>query len=72
MWLMLQKDRPEDYVIGTGKQHSVEEFLHHAFSHVGLNYQDYVKIDKNLLRPAEVETLKDETKNSLNKFLDNL
>ena len=57
MWLMLQQKTPEDYVIGTGKEHSVEEFAKKAFAHVGLNYKDYVVIDKSLIRPAEVDTL---------------
>ena len=57
MWLILQQDKPDDYVIGTGKQHSVEEFAEKAFSHVGLNYKDHIDIDKNLLRPTEVDTL---------------
>ena len=57
MWLMLQKDNPEDYVIGTGKEHSVEDFAKKAFAHVGLNYKDHIVIDKKLLRPAEVDTL---------------
>ena len=57
MWLMLQQEKPEDFVIGTGKQHSVEEFLTIAFSHVGLNFRDFLIIDKRFFRPAEVETL---------------
>ena len=57
MWLMLQQENGGDYVIGTGKQHSVEEFAQKAFDHVGLNYKDYLVIDKNLIRPAEVDTL---------------
>jgi GDPmannose 4,6-dehydratase len=57
MWLILQKDSPEDYVIGTGKEHSVEEFAKKAFDHVGLNYKDYLVIDQKLVRPAEVDTL---------------
>ena len=57
MWLMLQKDNPEDYVIGTGKEHSVEDFAKKAFAHVGLNYKDHIVIDKELIRPAEVDTL---------------
>jgi len=57
MWLMLQKKTPSDYVIGTGEQHSVEEFLNIAFKHVGLNFEDYIKIDQKFFRPAEVETL---------------
>ena len=57
MWLMLQQENGGDYVIGTGKQHSVEEFAQRAFAHVGLNYKDYVVIDKKFMRPAEVDTL---------------
>ena len=57
MWLILQQNNPEDYVIGTGKEHSVQEFAEKAFSHVGLNYKDYVVLDKNLMRPSEVDTL---------------
>ncbi len=57
MWSMLQKDTPDDYVIGTGKDHSVEDFAKKAFSHVGLNYKDHVVIDQKLIRPAEVDTL---------------
>jgi len=57
MWLMLQQKNAEDYVIGTGKQHTVENFAQKAFAHVGLNYKDYIVIDKNLIRPAEVDTL---------------
>jgi GDPmannose 4,6-dehydratase len=57
MWLMLQQDRPDDYVIGTGETHSVQEFAECAFGHVGLNWQDYVTTDTSLLRPAEVDLL---------------
>jgi len=57
MWLMLQQDKPEDYVIGTGKEHSVEDFAKKAFAHVGLNYKDHIVIDKSLIRPAEVDAL---------------
>ena len=57
MWLMLQQTKPDDYVIGTGEQHTVEEFLTVAFNHVGLNFKDFLKIDEKFLRPAEVETL---------------
>ena len=58
MWLMLQQKKPEDFVIGTGKMHSVKDFAKLAFSIVGLNYKKYVKFNKTLLRPAEVDTLK--------------
>ncbi len=58
MWLMLQQDEPDDYVIATGKTHSVKEFVEMAFEHAGLNWKDYVIVDKNLYRPAEVHQLK--------------
>ena len=57
MWLMLQRKKPDDFVIATGKQHSVREFAKLAFSIVGLNYKDYIIKDKNLFRPAEVHSL---------------
>ena len=68
MWLMLQQNISEDYVIGTGEQHSVKEFLDIAFSHVGLNYKDYVKIDKAFFSLAEVETLLADPSNSKKKL----
>ena len=58
MWLMLQEDKPEEYVIATGEAHSVKEFLGEAFDYVGLNWKKYVVVDKKLYRPAEVNTLK--------------
>ena len=57
MWLMLQQKKPDFFVIGTGKEHSVEDFAKKAFAHVGLNYRDYLISDKNLFRPADVDTL---------------
>lgn len=57
MWLMLQHDTPEDFVIATGETHSVEELVTVAFSHVGLQWQDYVVIDPKFVRPAEVDLL---------------
>ena len=57
MWSMLQQDIPGDYVVGTGIEHSVEDFAKKAFAHVGLNYKDYVVIDNNLIRPTEVDAL---------------
>ena len=57
MWLMLQQDKPDDYVIATGVQHSVREFCNAAFSHVGMDYHAYVKTDPKFLRPAEVDML---------------
>jgi GDPmannose 4,6-dehydratase len=58
MWLMLQQDSPEDYVIATGETHSVSEFLEVAFSHVGLDWRKHVEIDPRYYRPAEVDLLK--------------
>lgn len=58
MWLMLQQDRPDDYVVSTGEVHSVEEFVELAFDYVGLNWKKYIIIDKMLYRPAEVHILK--------------
>lgn len=57
MWLMLQQDKPDDYVVGTGETHSVREFCEVAFGHVGLNWEDYVKQDERYMRPAEVDAL---------------
>jgi len=57
MWLMLQQPTPEDYVVGTGMQHSVQNCCEVAFSHAGLDWRSYVKHDPSLVRPAEVDTL---------------
>lgn len=57
MWMMLQQPSPDDYVVATGETHSVREFVALAFSHVGLDYQDYVLADPTLFRPAEVNLL---------------
>ena len=57
MWLMLQQDEPEDYVIATNETHTIKEFLEEAFSHAGLNWKDYVEFDPKYLRPAEVDLL---------------
>jgi GDPmannose 4,6-dehydratase len=57
MWLMLQQDKPDDYVIATGISHSVQELVEIAFARVGLDWKKYVKTDPTLLRPAEVEHL---------------
>lgn len=57
MWLILQQDSPDDYVVGTGIDHSVEEFAKIAFSVLDLNYENYIKIDKKLYRPIEVGNL---------------
>jgi len=57
MWLMLQQERADDFVIATGISHSVRDLVEVAFGHVGLDYQKYVRLDPKLLRPAEVEHL---------------
>jgi GDPmannose 4,6-dehydratase len=62
MWLMLQQDKPEDYVIATGESHSVQELLEAAFSYVGLDYRRYLVVDEKLFRPAEVNILMGDAK----------
>jgi len=57
MWLMLQQDEPDDYVIATGETHSVREFAELAFNYVGLKWEDYVVVDEKFYRPAEVHQL---------------
>jgi GDPmannose 4,6-dehydratase len=57
MWKMLQQESPDDYVIATGETHSVREFCEEAFSHVGLDWKDFVKVDPKYFRPAEVDLL---------------
>jgi GDPmannose 4,6-dehydratase len=57
IWLMLQQDKPDDYVVATGETHSVEEFLAEAFSQVDLDWRDYVELDPKYLRPTEVDLL---------------
>ncbi len=57
MWLMLQQDHPDNYVIGTGETHAVREFCEIAFSHLGLDYKEYVIQDEKFYRPAEVDLL---------------
>lgn len=57
MWMMLQKEKPDDYVIATNETHSIREFLDIAFNHVNLDWHDFVEFDARYLRPAEVELL---------------
>ena len=57
MWLMLQQEQPDDYVICTGQTHSVRELCEVAFEHLGLDYRDFVKVDPRFIRPAEVDLL---------------
>jgi len=58
MWLMLQQDKPDDYVVATGETHTVQEFAEVAFDYVGLDWQDYVVVDETFYRPAEVHPLR--------------
>jgi len=69
MWLMLQQDEPGDYVIATGKAHTVRKLLQIAFSHVGLNWEDHVVIDEDLIRPAEVNRLLGDASKAREKLL---
>jgi len=57
MWLMLQQERPDDYVIATGESHSVRELAEAAFGHVGLDWKRYVQVDPRYFRPSEVDHL---------------
>jgi GDPmannose 4,6-dehydratase len=57
MWMMLQQDKPDDYVVGTGRTHAVQDLCEVAFAHVGLNWRDYVVQDPRFMRPAEVDLL---------------
>lgn len=58
MWLMLQQENPQDYVLATGETHTVREFLHTSFSLFNLNWEDFVEIDESLKRPLEVPYLR--------------
>jgi GDPmannose 4,6-dehydratase len=58
MWLMLHQDNPDDYVVATGESHSVKEFVEEVFGYLGLDWREYVEIDKRYLRPTEVDCLK--------------
>jgi len=68
MWLMLQQDKPDDYVIATGESHSVKEFVKEAFDIVGLDWKKYVVIEKKLYRPAEVNLLIGDYSKARRKF----
>ncbi|MDO8467204.1 MAG: GDP-mannose 4,6-dehydratase [bacterium] len=69
MWMMLQQDKPEDYVIGTGESHSIRDFLDVAFAHAGLgDWKPYVEIDPRYHRPAEVENLVADTRKAKEKL----
>ena len=57
MWLMMQQEKPGDYVIATGESHTVREFLHSAFGHLGLEWEKHVEVDPRYFRPTEVDLL---------------
>ena len=65
---MLQQDEPDDYVVGTGVTHSVREFVRKAFARAGLNWEDRVEVDSNLIRPAEVEHLRADASKARSKL----
>ncbi|MGB3944000.1 MAG: GDP-mannose 4,6-dehydratase [Methanothrix sp.] len=68
MWLMLQQDAPDDYVVATGESHSVEEFVEMAFSAAGLDWRDHVKTDERFMRPAEVPELRGDASKAKEKL----
>ncbi|MBU4077947.1 MAG: GDP-mannose 4,6-dehydratase, partial [Euryarchaeota archaeon] len=68
MWLMLQQNEPEDYVIATGETHSVREFLTEAFKYAGLDWQDHVEIDPRYFRPTEVDVLISDSRKAQEKL----
>jgi len=68
MWLMLQQDEPEDYVIATGKSHSVREFLETTFRYVDLDYRDYIVVDDRLYRPSDVNILQGDASKARKKM----
>jgi len=68
MWLMLQQDEPDDYVVATGESRSVKEFLEEAFGYKGLDWKDYVEIDSRYLRPTEVGFLQGDASKARNKL----
>ena len=61
MWLILQQDKPSDFVLGTGETHSVKEFLEEAFNYLNLDYREYIEIDPIYFRPTEVENLRSDS-----------
>ena len=69
MWLMLQQNEPEDYVIATGETHSIREFLGVAFNHIGIDdWENYVGQDPRFMRPAEVDVLRGDSTRAKNEL----
>jgi len=65
MWLMLQQEKPEDYVIATNETHTIKEFLNIAFDYVGLNWENYISVNEKFIRPVDVRSLKGNYSKSL-------
>jgi GDPmannose 4,6-dehydratase len=68
MWLMLQQEKADDFVIGTGETHSVREFLEEAFGYAAMKYEDFVRIDPRYFRPTEVDLLLSDPKKAKNSL----
>ena len=68
MWMILQQDKPDDYVVATGQSHSVRDLVAQAFSVLGLNWQDYVEVDKQFFRPAEIFELRGDASKAKRKL----
>jgi GDPmannose 4,6-dehydratase len=68
MWLMLQQAKPDDFVVATGEDHSVREFCEIAFDHAGLDWKRFVKVDRALFRPAEVNLLRGDSSKARRKL----
>ncbi len=68
MWLMLQQDHPDDYVVASGQKHTVAELVELSFNHVGLDWHDHVEVDPRLFRPAEVNTLRGDASKARTKL----
>ena len=67
-WSMLQQDAPDDYVLATGEAHSVQEFLEEAFTYVGLDWREHVRIDARYMRPSEVDILVGDASKALTRL----
>jgi GDPmannose 4,6-dehydratase len=68
MWLMLQQDEPDDFVVATGKTHTVKELIEIAFGHLDLDWEDYVVVDQDFYRPAEIHELKGDAGKAMDKL----
>ncbi len=66
MWMMLQQEKPDDYVVATGEKHSVRQLVELAFGHVDLDWQEHVEVDPKLMRPAEINTLRGDASKARN------